>query len=440
MSKDIKGNNKHLSLDDRITIEQSLKEGRSFRQIALELFKDPSTISKEVKLHRVLFKHSRFNSDDNDCNLRFTCNRKGVCTNLPYRCDHKLCRSCSLCNRTCPDFTPTCYDCPQTLKAPFVCNGCKKKTHCRFDRFTYTALIADKQYHSLLIDSRTGIDMTHERLLEIDTVISPLVKQGQSPYLIHEAHPGLGISIKTMYNYINNGSLSVKDLDLYKKVKYKPRNSHNDYPIKDTGIFIGRMYSDYLEYMENYPETSVVEMDTVVGCEGSHKAILTLYFRSCHLQLLYLLPEKTTLFVKERFDQLEKRLSTLEFSHVFPLILTDRGTEFSDPASLESGTSGIIRTSIYFCNPMRSVQKSGCEKNHEFIRKVLPKGSSFDNLTQFDIDRLSWHINSTKRASLNGMTPFRLASLLLNEQVIKAFNLREIAPNQVLLTPELLKK
>ncbi len=52
MSKDLKGNGHHLTLSDRIYIEQELLQNSSFRSIAATLHKDPSTISKEVKLHR----------------------------------------------------------------------------------------------------------------------------------------------------------------------------------------------------------------------------------------------------------------------------------------------------------------------------------------------------------------------------------------------------
>ena len=119
---------------------------------------------------------------------------------------------------------------------------------------------------------------------------------------------------------------------------------------------------------------------------------------------------------------------------------TDRGTEFSNPDALEIGTDGIIRTSIYYCDPMASGQKGGIEKNHEYIRYVLPKGSSFDVLTQWDAYKLASHINGAARASLNGLPPLKLAQLLLGKDALDAFRLHEVDADHITLTPELLKK
>lgn len=56
----------------------------------------------------------------------------------------------------------------------------------------------------------------------------------------------------------------------------------------------------------SYLAVIVVEMDTVVGCKGSHKVFLTLFFSSCKLMLIYFLPDKST-FSKKNFDTLEKK-------------------------------------------------------------------------------------------------------------------------------------
>jgi len=89
---------------------------------------------------------------------------------------------------------------------------------------------------------------------------------------------------------------------------------------------------------------------------------------------------------------------------------------------------------------MASWQKPGIEKNHEYIRYVLPKGSTFDNLTQCDATKLACHINSTARASLNGLAPIKLAQMLLDKDAVNAFGLREISPDDICLIPKLLKK
>jgi len=84
-------------------------------------------------------------------------------------------------------------------------------------------------------------------------------------------------------------------------------------------------------------------------------------------------------------------------------------------------------------------QKPGVEKSHEYIRYILPKGSSFDTLTQWDVDRIMNHINSSARASLNGLPPIRLAQLLFDQETYNAFKFREISPDDIILTPDLIK-
>ena len=123
-----------------------------------------------------------------------------------------------------------------------------------------------------------------------------------------------------------------------------------------------------------------------------------------------------------------------------PPDFADRGGEFAHPEALECGQDNTIRTSIYYCDPMCSWQKPHCEKNHEYIRKICPKGSSFDTYTQYDINRMMSHINSAPRESLGGMTPYALAKMMLPESLMKALALWEVRPDDVQLTPDLMKK
>lgn len=434
MSNLIPGNQKHLTAEDRVFIETSLDKNMPFCEIAKYLCKDPSTISKEVKKHRILKEHNDFASP-NQCVLRNSCHLHNVCSRaVPCR---KECRTCHACNRHCDRFVKE--SCRTIQKAPFVCNGCPKKAQCRQERYFYKAVTADRHYRTILSESRTGINISETAMEWLDALVSPLIRQGQTPYMILQAHPEIKCSAKTLYNYIESGALSVKNIDLPRKVKYKPRKPQPS-EIHASGIFENRTYKAFLAFMAEHPDANVVEMDTVIGCEGSHKVFLTLYFRCCKLMLIYLLPDKTTASVKKVFDSLEKALGTPMFCQLFPLILTDRGTEFSNPDALETGADGTIRTSIYYCDPMACGQKGSLEKNHEYIRYVLPKGSSFDALTQWDAYRLASHINSTARASLNGMSPFKLARLLLGQDALDAFRLREIDADTITLTPELLKK
>lgn len=434
MSKEIRGNQMHLTLENRIYIEKGLDNGMVFKEIAKYLCKDPTTISKEIKKHRQLTERNSFNSP-NQCMHRRDCNLINVCKR-PLPCQKK-CKSCVACNSHCDKFTME--SCVTTLRAPFVCNACYKKAQCRMDKYFYKAVTANRQYKTILSSAREGINMSQEQLQSLDEMITPLIHQGQSLYHITGTHNDIPCSIRTLYNYIEIKALSPSNIDLPRKVKYKPRKTYKSIH-KDPSWLEGRTYSDFCSYMETHQETNVVEMDTVVGCDGSKKVLLTLYFRNIKCMLLYLLPDKSQDSVFQVFNRLEKLLTTDGFAEVFPAILTDRGPEFADPILLEKGIGSSTRTSIYYCDPMASSQKAGIEKNHEYIRYICPKGSSFDGLEQKDISLIMNHINSAARPSLNGCTPFQLASLLLKENVINAFGMQPIDPEKVILKPSLLKK
>ena len=281
MSKSIPGNHKHMTQDNRVTIEKGLDSGTSLRKIAESIGKDPSTVSKEIKKHRTLYSHNAFNELPNKCALFRDCKRKQICGNSRPSCK-KLCHTCPHCNRICPDFIPRSYHCDLLDKAPFVCNGCHKKNHCRMDKYYYKATTAFRQYKTVLVEARTGINISEADLK---------VLQGQSPYTILNNHPEIGLSEKTLYNYIEQGALSVKNIDLPKKVAYKVRNVHKT-EIDDSRVFEGRTFKDYQEYMKAHPDTPVVEMDTVAGCEGSHKVLLTLHFACCSFMAAFLLDSK----------------------------------------------------------------------------------------------------------------------------------------------------
>lgn len=79
------------------------------------------------------------------------------------------------------------------------------------------------------------------------------------------------------------------------------------------------------------------------------------------------------------FDRLYLELHPDIFMSIMPLVLTDNGSEFSNPRDIEFDRLGNPRTRIFYCVPSSTGQKGAAEKNHEFIRYVLPKGTSFDS-------------------------------------------------------------
>lgn len=434
MSKYIPGNQKHLTIEDRIYIQNELDKGTSFKDIARFLCKDPTTISKEVKARRASdwFHKGTFLNAKNFCTKRFRCKKTNACNKI-LLCGVK-CASCPTCNQTCPDFQKE--RCSKLDRAPYVCNGCSKKiNHCTIaHKYTYNARFADRKYRECLKDSRSGIAMTRQELHKKDKIITPLIAQGQSPYQIVANHPELNLSVHSVYNYLDMGLLTARNVDLKRKVKFKPRKVHKS-QISDRRVFNGRTYADFQQlHLESF-----VEMDTVHSAVGSSKTLLTFFFTREKLFLAFLMNRNTEGSVRLVLDRLEKRFGTFDFLTLFEYILTDRGAEFGDPDSLETGVTGIQRTNIYYCDPMRSGQKGSIEQAHTMLRMILPKRTTFEFLTQWDVNLITSHINSTPRESLNGRTPYDVALEAFGEDVLKAFQLRRIDPDKVILTPKLIR-
>ena len=434
MSKYIPGNQKHLTLEDRIYIENELNKGSSFKDIAKFLCKDPTTISKEVKAHRLSdwYHKGTFYNAKNFCIHRYHCKKTNACGKIVL-CGVK-CASCPTCNQTCKDFEKE--RCSRLDKAPYVCNGCPKKiNHCTIaHKYTYNARFSERKYREKLSDSRAGINLTKHELCKKDRIISPLIEQGQSPYQIVTNHPELELSVRTVYSYLDQGLFTARNVDLKRKVKFKPRKCHKT-QITNRTVFINRTYQDFQALQLPF----FAEMDTVHSSRDSKKTLLTFFFTREKLFLAFLMNRCTEGAVRLVFDRLEKRLGTYAFISVFDYLLTDRGSEFGDPDALETGIDGMQRTSIYYCDPMRSGQKGGLEQAHTMPRMVLPKGTSFEFLTQWDVNLITSHINSTPRESLGGRTPYSVALETMGENVLNAFQLRPIAPDEVNLTPKLIR-
>ena len=311
----------------------------------------------------------------------------------------------------------------------------KKINHCTIaQKYRYDARFADRKYREKLSGSRAGINMTKHELRKKDGIVSPLIEQGQSPYQIITNHPELDMSVRSLYTYLDQGLFTARNIDLKRKPGFKPRKCHKT-QITNRTVFEKRLFSDFSELQLS----SFVEMDTVHSSRESNKTLLTFFFTKEKLFLAFLLNRCTKGAVRLIFDRLEKRMGTYEFLSVFEYILTDRGSEFGDPVALETGLDEIQRTSIYYCDPMRSGQKGGLEQAHTMLRMVLPKGTSFEFLTQWDVNLIVNHINSTPRESLNGSTPYDAALETLGKETLNAFQLKRIDPDLVNLTPKLIR-
>ena len=240
---------------------------------------------------------------------------------------------------------------------------------------------------------------------------------------------------------MNHNLFSFRNIDLTRKVKYKPRKDDKKRRTRTESIIrIGRTHKDFLDYITLNPSASIVEMDTVEGVKGG-KVFLTLLFRQYNFMLIFLMDNKTMECVERVFIYIRKLIGNDEFKRLFEVILTDNGSEFFNPISIEIDyQTGEVLSHVFYCDPSASYQKGSIEKNHEYIRYVIPKSNSFNHLTQKDCNLLASHINSTSRIILNNKTPYEAVQTLLNEEIINKLGIKLIHPDDVNLSSSLLER
>ena len=262
----------------------------------------------------------------------------------------------------------------------------------------------------------------------MDKVISDGVKKGQHIYHILKTH-NLDVSSSTVYRHIRKGYLSIAPIDLARAVKFKERRK-SKLPSIPKEAKKGRSYEDFQNYLALNQLDSWLEMDTVLGRMGG-KVLLTFNLSFCNFIFARLLDNKTALEVTKHLYDIKNTLhqADKDFFQLFPVILTDNGEEFARVDDIEMDVRGESR--LFFCDPNRSDQKDRIEKNHTLIRDILPKGTSFDNLTQEDINLVCSHVNSVKRAALNGKSAHELLAFTYGEEIPKLLGISKIPAEDV---------
>ena len=431
-----------MSLTDRLAIEVGIERKETFKKIAARLNRHPSTIANEVKQNRT-FIPGNFPAG-NDCRQARQCIVKHICGD--NECNHR-CRLCSI--KSCHDYCDKYISvkCNRWESPPYVCNTCDRKKVCNKDKYIYSSKYAEAAITRRRSESRQGLRISTDDFIILDEMITRLVSKGQPLSHIYAEHKDqIPITLRSLYNYIDSGEMTIKNIDLRRKTRYKKRRKRKN--CGNTGFADKeyrqcRTYVDFLELLKVVADDDVVEMDTVKGTREKGKRLLTIVFRRNSVMLMFLMPDGTANSVKRVFDFLETGLGLETFQRLFPYILTDNGGEFKRVNDLELTDDYEYRTSLYYCDPMASWQKPHIEKNHEYIRYVIPKGKSFDPYVQEDMTLLMNHINSTKRPGLGNKSPYELMLEEDNEDLRTLWQLLKmdlIPADKVHLKPDLFKR
>lgn len=388
--------NKHMTLDDRIEIQECLSKGMTFKAIGERIGKNQTTISREVKIHMEPYTNS---------------------------------------------FVRTEEVCPKLLKAPFVCNGCEKKSrsNCPYKRQLYVAKKAQAEYDTVLVESRTGIPLNKESFYETERIISEAVQNGQHIYHIIQSN-NLPISTATVYRHIQKRYYSITPMDLPRAVKFKPRNSkESDYVPKWARE--GRTFDDFLTFVEDNSDIPLVQLDTVIGRIGG-KVIMTIHFVNSDFMIGILLENKTAAEAANKIQDLKAELKALGFTFgdIAPLLLTDNGGEFSMVSAFENDADGNAESHMFFCEPCSPHEKAEIEKNHTLFRDIVNTGTSFDNFTQETVNLIFSHVNAVKRKQFNGKSAYDMFSFYYSEILASALGISFVPANEVVQSPKLLAK
>lgn len=387
---------KRLKLEDRLLIQEMLRRNYNLKDIANTLDVESSTISREIK------------------NRRTSNNAVDICV--------------------------------KTNRYPFICMNCNKKVHCNKRKYYYNYMEAQKDYENKLKYSRIGIDMTIDEVDYWNEYFKEKIKDKNQPILhifknINSTFPK---SIQTFYKYVHKGYFSsINNEMLPRSFSYKPRKKKEVVKTitRDNIVKKGRKYTDFIKYIKENPNASIVEMDTVIGLFEDKKCIMTLYFRKYKLMLMFLIKKYKPSDVTNVFDKIKKMLGEELFKEMFEAILTDNGWEFSRPDEIEfNNETGEKLINVFFTESYSSWQKGSIERNHEFIRYIIPKGITFDNLTNKNIIDMMNNINNVQRKSLDYQTPYQLFKQKYGERISILFHLKYINPDEINLSYKLLNK
>ncbi len=387
-------NGKHLGFKERIIIQTEIEHNpsSSCQSIARIVGCNPSSIYREIKGNSLVYKSKQEFFQHSE--------------SLP---------------------------CPVLRAFPFSCNRCTHRVRCSRKVVLYDAYEAESGSRQDLAEARSHPLISSHALSELDHRVSQRVIDGQSLYHIKQTDPRIAVSEATLRRYIGKGYFVCRNIDLPRAVRFKPSKKYDNRRKRiDVAILRNRMYSDFLDFIRANPGAPVLEMDTVFGARADSKCLLTFFERKSRFQWAALVNQRedsVNAALAQAIAALLEHVGTLFFAAV----LLDNGREFQGIPRLEVDPQGVFLFRTFYCDPYRSGQKGGCEKNHEFIRYAYKKGESVESLTQEKLSLLCSQFNSLRRRSLNGQSSYQAFSCLYGTATPRILGIEEVDPSKIII-------
>ena len=432
----------HMKDNDRKRIEFLVSSGFTVQEIADDLGRKKSTILREL-IKRSVESNRNYKCSNRICALFGRCPRvKG------YGRDARRSFNCTpRCFEVCPDFVER--RCERLLVPSHVCNGCRKFTTCPMMKRVYSAEGAQANYDGVLHDSRRGVHPSDERIERMNAVLSPCILRGQSVRNVIRNNPEVfeGVKERTVYDYIGGGLFDIIRGDLpeacSRRQKKKPKEAKTNAQCR-----VGRTYKEFVVFCGANDISEWAELDTVIGRVGG-KVLFTIYLPG-GVMLGFLRDHKSSQTCTRVFNRLWEVAGPELFRKLFRVVLTDNGTEFSDPEMIEKYRPDPLHNStlkvprgirVFYCDPYCSSQKPHVERYHREIRRILEHGTSFNTLGQDDINLVFSHVNSYSRGVLGGKTAYETFVERFGEEgrkFLDELGIVKIPANEVTLDPILL--
>lgn len=383
----IKKGSTKLDMNDRMIIQACLHDYQSISQISFRLNKNKSTISRELHRNIVIVRGNQTKCND--------------------------------------------------LKRLIVCNMCMKRAYCSRQKVYYDFKKADEKSQNRRKSSRSKPKLTEASIQCINQVVTEGVLLGQSLHHIYISDKNLQAICceRTIRRLVYRGICSVKPHQLRRYVRFKHTSppSSGEIAVRDIRCLINRTFKDFTRYVSTHKRLHVVEYDSVIGQKSDQQALLTITFPESNFQFGFLIKRGNAASCILHLQNLFRRLGSDVTKKVFPINLCDNGTEFALFFQLEFDQNGEQIHRCFYTNPYKATDKSHCERNHELIRYVLPKGKSLTKLTQSMVDDMFSHINSYVRHSKKDKTPYDLVKSKFGQAFLDAIHIRKIPNKKVKL-------
>ena len=338
-----KKKSEHLNFEERKIIQRMLQEGANKGEIARMLYRDKSTIKREVKRGSVI----------------------------------------------------------QRRQNPYVSRNPKVSDY--IEEKIYFADVGQRAYESGRSNcgSKNKVIACADMVLFVESKI--LGEEKWSPdaaigYAVtNNLFPGQEFTTKTFYNWIDDGLVKVKNIDLLLKVRRKPKS-----PRKKRKKKLGRSIEERPAVVETREEFGHWEGDGIVG-KGRQGQLITLVERKLGVGLLFNAGSRESGKIVEIMNELEQQYGE-HFQAIFKSFTFDNGSEFADSAAMELNG----RTMVYYAHPYSSFERGTNENWNGIVRRFIPKDSNFDKLSDKDIRRINHYINTLPRKRFGYKTPLQL--------------------------------